>query len=292
MESKNFCASEDLPFGTIQSRSAYSRSKAGCRPSFGPQPNRTPPSSLRVASSLLRLLRDAQGLPPRRRTAYSSYRPSPLFSFIPPCFRVPAPSPGRASHVPLPGPASRDRAETTYASYPASLAAFHSRGSTVTSWLSLSQLRTPFSGLSAPASLISASIVVDLLLVERDRLEEGIGLRVVIGEILVDHGGDPGRVVEGALGGSSGPRGSGSRTRAFIQCGDHPRNTIGSFAPVLLVQLGEHRRRARLDELHVQVVPGDDLVLDLGMDGALGSMPMISSVPAWSRSAMLLTPSM
>src|SRR5215208_7300099 len=51
MESKNLCASEDVPFGTIQSRSAYSRSNAGWRPSFARSLIATPPSSRRVRSS-------------------------------------------------------------------------------------------------------------------------------------------------------------------------------------------------------------------------------------------------
>src|ERR671916_1341131 len=51
MESKNLCASEDLPLGTIQSRSAYSRSKAGCSPSSARNLMATPPRSLSVAPS-------------------------------------------------------------------------------------------------------------------------------------------------------------------------------------------------------------------------------------------------
>ena len=42
---------EDLPLGMIQSRSAYSRSKAGCRPSFARTFMATPPSRRRATSS-------------------------------------------------------------------------------------------------------------------------------------------------------------------------------------------------------------------------------------------------
>src|SRR5215210_8148301 len=41
--------------------------------------------------------------------------------------------------------------------------------------------------------------LVDLLLVERDGFDEFVGCGIVLGEVLVDYGGDLGRVVEATL---------------------------------------------------------------------------------------------
>src|SRR5215207_10683612 len=58
-----------------------------------------------------------------------------------------------------------------------------------------------FHALDGVPGLVDVGLhLVDLLLVERDGLEEGVGYGVVLGETLVDYGGDLGRVVEGALG--------------------------------------------------------------------------------------------
>src|ERR687894_423982 len=64
MASKNFCAADDAPFGVIQSRSAYSRSKAGWRPSLARSLIATPPRR--------RSARFSRSAPSERRMASST----------------------------------------------------------------------------------------------------------------------------------------------------------------------------------------------------------------------------
>src|SRR5215218_8561277 len=158
MESKNLCASEDVPFGTIQSRSAYSRSNAGWRPSFARSLIATPPSSRRVRSS------DSASSAVRRASSTMSdlirfVLLSPLFMLLWPPLSDQLQSPLPPSRALSSPPAPDHRALGTsigdlYVSC-AFLAAFI-QGRTVLRW-SASQLRTPSSGLPEPASLTSAS---------------------------------------------------------------------------------------------------------------------------------------
>src|SRR5215210_5938154 len=284
MESKNFCVSEDLPFGTIQSRSAYSRSNAGWRPSSARSLMATPPRSLRVApsrsaSSVMRLASSTTS----DRVPLILSPPLSLYSVSSPAFlpvrdRVPSrPSPG----VGIAGPDADGtwRPHPTF-SLPGPAVGTGQRGSTSLLSCFLGGLHPGLDDVlvilqpvaHALLGAVGASLVdlrlyrVDLLFVERDRLEESVGLRVVIGEILVHHGEDLGRVVEGSL--------EVLRVVEVVEVvlGVHPvrrpsEEHDGLLSLVGLVELGEHSRRAGLDELHVQVVPGDHLVLDHGVEG-------------------------
>src|SRR5829696_10174305 len=158
MEAKNFCASEDLPLGTIQSRSAYSRSKAGCKPSLARSLMATPPSSLRARSS-----RSASSAVRRASSTMSGLIRfvllSPLFMLLwPPLSdQLQSPFPPSRALSSLPAPDHRALGTSIGDLYVscAFLAAFI-QGRTVLRW-SASQLRIPSSGLLEPASLISAS---------------------------------------------------------------------------------------------------------------------------------------
>src|SRR5215212_9336711 len=158
MESKNLCASEDVPFGTIQSRSAYSRSNAGWRPSFARSLIATPPSSRRVRSS------DSASSAVRRASSTMSdlirfVLLSSLFMLLWPPLSGQLQSPLPPSPGLSPPPAPDHRALGTgiddiYISC-AFLAAFI-QGRTVSRW-SASQLRTPLYGLHEKEWLISSS---------------------------------------------------------------------------------------------------------------------------------------
>src|SRR5215212_5316437 len=121
--------------------------------------------------------------------------------------------------------------------------------------------------LVARPGLVHFSLdLVDLIFVEPDGLEEGVGRRIVALEGLVDRARDRGRVVERTLG-----------VLRVVEVDDivlqvhpvrgPPREHDGLLRFCLPLQLSEHTGRARGDQLHVQVVRGDDLVLDHRHEG-------------------------
>src|SRR5918998_1656061 len=266
IESKNLCASDDLPLGTIQSRSAYSRSKAGCSPSSARNLMATPPRSLSVAPSF------SACSVVRRASSTTSDLVLPVLPSSPLMLRHPllsgllgsplSPSPVTGHGPALATPASLPLLRLSGGGYPG-----------------LDDSPVVFEPV--PDALLRVGRagrddlrleIVDLPLVEREGLEEGVGRGVVLGQVLVDYGGDLGRVVEAAL------EVSGVLEVAEVVASVHPmgRPAVehhGLTLSVGLLELGEHRRGAPLDQHHLQVVPGDDLVLYLRVDGRAGLDP-------------------
>src|SRR5215212_3632894 len=121
--------------------------------------------------------------------------------------------------------------------------------------------------LVARPGLVHFSLaLVDLIFVEPDGLEEGVGRRIVALESLVDRARDRGRVVERTLG-----------VLRVVEVDDivlqvhpvrrPPREHDGLLRFCLPLQLGEHTGCARRDQPHVQVVRGDDVFLDHRHEG-------------------------
>src|SRR5215210_9215717 len=192
MESKNFCASEDLPFGTIQSRSAYSRSNTGWRPSSARSLMATPPRSLRVApsrsaSSVMRLASSTTS----DRVPLILSPPLSFYSVSSPAF---LPVRDRVPSRPLPARVSPGRTPTVRGAHiprslcPAPAVGTGQRGSTSLLSCFLGGLHPGLDDVlvilqpvaHALLGAVGASLVylrlyrVYLLFVERDRLEEGV----------------------------------------------------------------------------------------------------------------------
>src|SRR5918998_3848930 len=266
MESKNLCASEDLPLGTIQSRSAYSRSKAGCSPSSARNLMATPPRSLSVAPSF------SACSVVRRASSTTSDLVLPVLPLSPLMLRRPQLS-GLLGSPLSPSPVARHGSALDR---PASLSLLRLSGG---GYPGLDDAPVVFEPVADALLRVGQAgrddlrlEVVDLPLVERDGLEEGVGRGVVVGQIPVDYGGDLGRVVEAAL------EVSGVFKVAQVVASVHPvgRPAVehhGLTLSVGLLELGEHSRGAPLDQHHLQLVSGDDLVLYLRVDGRAGLDP-------------------
>src|ERR687886_1391175 len=78
----------------------------------------------------------------------------------------------------------------------------------------------------------------------------------------------------------------------FIQCGDQPVNTMGSFALAFLWSSASIPAVLEVTSCICRWYAGMTLLRITGIKAAPGSMPVISSVPAWLRSAMLVMPFM
>src|ERR671933_2048950 len=78
----------------------------------------------------------------------------------------------------------------------------------------------------------------------------------------------------------------------FIQCGDHPVNTMGSLALYFLWSSASIPAVLDVTRCMCRLYAGMTLFSITGINAAPASMPVISLVPAWLRSAMLVMPFM